>query len=437
MKNKLKTLSPELRKILKVACVKAAALKFKIYLVGGVARDLILGESTFDLDIVVEGDAVALAIDVAKHFKKDFKKHHAFGTATVYFDEHKIDFATARSEHYPHWGALPKVTPSSLKDDLLRRDFTINAMAIGLNKDDYGKLIDFYGGAGDLGKRLIKVLHEKSFLEDPTRILRAIRFEKRFPFKLDKGTKQLMTEALKLEALTFVHPHRLSTELILILKEPKPYPYIKRLYQVTGFSFVDGRIKLTDKDFDLFKRVERTIKIYKQKIKGHKKIEEWLIYLAAILINFSQPQILNFFKKFGLRKVDMIRILAMKENLSKVKKLDKEVKPHVIYHLLNPLSYESILFFYAYYPRKKLRKNIECFLDELAHMHLKVKGEDLKKMELAPLELYSRLLQRLLYATIDKGLETKEDEIREAKLIFRRLAKNKRLVKKRKRHKKY
>jgi len=188
MIDRLKKLSPQFKKVLKVSSALANSLGFKVYLVGGVVRDLILEKEVFDLDVVVEGDAIVFARELSKRLKSSFKKHHAFGTAVVEFDGHKIDFATARTEHYIHWGALPKVKPAALKQDLFRRDFTINAMAVSLNKKDYGKLIDLYNGLHDLRKGLVRALHKESFLEDPTRIIRAIRFEQRFSFKIEKDT---------------------------------------------------------------------------------------------------------------------------------------------------------------------------------------------------------------------------------------------------------
>ncbi|MBU1121352.1 MAG: hypothetical protein KKF54_01470 [Candidatus Omnitrophica bacterium] len=425
MLNKLKRLPVPFKEVLKIASKEAASLGFKIYLVGGVARDLILGKTIFDLDIVVEGDAALLALKLSKHFGASFRKHHAFGTAVVTLNKHKIDFATSRNEHYPHWGALPKVNPTGLREDLFRRDFTINAMAIGLNKNDYGKLIDFYGGVSDLKKGVIKVLHEKSFLEDPTRLLRAVRFAQRFSFKLDKDTALLMKEALSLEALTFVHHHRLIDELVLILKEAKPAAYIKKLYKLTELSFIDKKMKLEDTDFTFFKRVERTLAFYKKsfkKDKKDKKVEGWLLYLSGIMIRYSLEEIVDFFRKFSLKKGDMIRVFAVKENIGRIKQLNKDIKPHIIYRLLNPLSLESILFFYAYYTQRKIRANIECYLKELIYVHLKVKGQDLKKMEIKPYEIYSQLLQQLLYAKIDKGFTTKAQELEEVKRIFKRLS---------------
>jgi tRNA nucleotidyltransferase (CCA-adding enzyme) len=418
MISKLKNINPYFKPILESLSALADRMDVRVYLVGGVVRDLMLGEKIFDLDIVVEADAIEFAHKFADIHKKEFKKHHAFGTAVVYFDNHHIDFVTARSEIYSTFGALPKVKPASLKDDLLRRDFTINAMAISLNKPDYGKLVDYYFGEKDLKNGLIRVLHDNSFMEDPTRILRAIRFEQRFSFKLQVHTLKLAKEAIRKNALSFVNPHRRREELVLILKEPSPARYIKRLYELKILPLIGIRIILDKNDFRAFTEIERVLGFYKTKFKRHRQLEEWLIYLMAILRKAKRQEAAKLLDAFGFRKGEKIRILSLYDNMGKVRQLNKKVLPHVIYKTLNPLSFENIIFFYAYYRKKKIRKHIEIFLDKLINIRLKLKGEDLKRLGFKPPTLYGKLFERLLYAKIDKGFKTLEEEICEVRIIF-------------------
>ena len=155
------------------------------FVVGGFVRDLLLGIENLDLDLVIEGDGIAFARALGRREKARVKVHERFGTAVVMFPEgFKLDVATARTEYYEYPAALPTVEPSSIKKDLYRRDFTINTMAVRLNKGEFGALIDFYGGRRDLKEKTIRVLHSLSFIEDPTRVFRAIRFEQRFGFHL-------------------------------------------------------------------------------------------------------------------------------------------------------------------------------------------------------------------------------------------------------------
>ena len=420
MINKLKKLSPQFKKILKSSSLLAGFLGCKIYLIGGVVRDLILRKDVFDLDIVIEGNAIVFVKELANQLGVKFNRHHSFGTATLYFDGHKIDFATARTEKYTHQGALPRIKPSSLAKDLFRRDFSINAMAISLNKADYGTLVDLHNGFNDLKKGLIRVLHTKSFQDDPTRILRAIRFEQRFSFKIEPKTFKLMKEALRMQSLGLVGPHRLRDEVILTLKEPKPYHYIRRIKGLTGFSFLDKGIKLDEESFRLFLRIEKAYLYYKKRFKKYRELETWLLYLAAILIKLSSLKLKSFFHEFGFRRGERVIINSIKESKFKIKKIGGYSKPGVIYRVLEPYSLESILFFYAYYQDKKVRRNIEYFLDELAGISLKIKGRDLKKMNLEPCTLYGKVLLRTLYSKINKGLKGKREEAKEAKRIFKR-----------------
>ena len=421
MVSRLRNLSPRFKEILKVSLSLAGSLNFDIYMVGGVVRDLILGKEVFDLDIVVEGDAIVFASKLASQIKGGFNRHHAFGTATVCFDGHKIDFATARTEHYSHWGALPKVSPNILAEDLYRRDFTINAMAISLNKKDYGTLIDLHNGLNELNKGVIKVLHDKSFLEDPTRILRAIRFEQRFSFKIEDKTFKLMKDAISGGALKYVSLHRLRDELILILKEERAYQCIKRIKCLEGFSFINKNPKIDKESLKFFPRAASVISRYSKLIEKHEEPRVWLIYLAGMLIKLPKKEIMKIIHDFGFRKKERIVIESIKDGINRMKKLNKPVAPRVIYQELSFYKLESLLFFYAYYTEKNLRANIDCYLNELIDVRLKIQGRDLKSLGFRPLILYGKLLQKLLYVKIDKNLKTKEQEMEEAAIIFKRM----------------
>lgn len=200
----------------------ADKLKIKAYIVGGPVRDKLLGIKNFDLDFVVEGDGIKFAEALNKSLKGRLTKYPAFGTATIKSKSKKVDIVTARKETYKEPGAYPSVKPGEIKDDLFRRDFTINAMAIAVNKKGFGKLVDFYNGQKDLKKGLIRVLHDKSFMDDPTRIFRAVRFAVRFGFKIEPHTKKLMKDAVLGGFLGDVNTGRIRKEIELFLKEKNP-----------------------------------------------------------------------------------------------------------------------------------------------------------------------------------------------------------------------
>ncbi|MCX5697593.1 MAG: hypothetical protein NTU54_06490 [Candidatus Omnitrophica bacterium] len=238
MEKHLKRLPKEILDLIYLARDISTKEGVPAYLVGGCVRDLFLGTSHLDLDIVVEGDAISFADEFGRRLGVKVIHHRRFGTAAVPLAGHlKVDFATSRKEYYPHPADLPVVSPSSLKDDLFRRDFSINAMAINITARNFGKVVDLFGGKADLDKRIIRVMHVRSFIDDPTRILRAIRFEQRLGFRIEAHTLRYIKEAIKHHNI-FAHikPSRVVRELELILKEDRAIDCLLRLNQLCGLK---------------------------------------------------------------------------------------------------------------------------------------------------------------------------------------------------------
>ncbi len=192
------------------------------FAVGGFVRDILMGAANLDIDIVIEGDAIDFAKKIAQRRGGSIKAHKKFGTATVEMDDLRLDFATARRETYKEPGALPDIEPSSLGEDLKRRDFTINSMAIALGRDEFGCLIDPFNGRRDIKRGIVSVLYRESFIDDPTRIFRAVRFKERFDFEIEGETMKLMSEAIEREAFSTISRYRIRNELLLMLKELDP-----------------------------------------------------------------------------------------------------------------------------------------------------------------------------------------------------------------------
>ncbi len=248
--------------LLKAAGDAASGLGYPLYGVGGFVRDLLLGEPNFDVDMVVEGDAIRLTQTLAGKLGGRVRSHRRFGTAKWILPEgllpasaangnhagnsgrafpDALDFVTARTEFYEHPTALPTVERSSIKQDLHRRDFTINTLAVCLIPDRWGELLDFYGGRDDLEDGIIRALHSLSFVEDPTRILRAVRFEQRFGFSIDPRTEELIADALDL--LDRVSAERVRHELELILAEAEPERAFARLAELGVLSRLHPELK--------------------------------------------------------------------------------------------------------------------------------------------------------------------------------------------------
>jgi tRNA nucleotidyltransferase (CCA-adding enzyme) len=224
-----------------------------VFLVGGPVRDLLRGAKVLDLDVAVEGDGIVFARALAQRLGGEVKGHLRFGTAVLVLRPEwgppgtptaafaapvKLDVASARRESYRRPGALPTVAPGTSYDDLYRRDFTVNAMAVRLDPPAFGELLDPFGGRRDLAARLLRVLHEGSFRDDPTRLFRAVRFEQRLGFALEPGTGRLLGEAVAARALDTVTGERIRNELFLLLSEKNPLPGLRRLRQLSLFRAV-------------------------------------------------------------------------------------------------------------------------------------------------------------------------------------------------------
>ena len=227
---KFALLSKDIQDILKRVGAEADRAEMRVYLVGGVVRDLLLGQLSSDIDIVVEGDGFAFARKLAHKLKAEAVFHERFRTAALTLkDGMVLDVVTARRETYAQLGALPDIVPATMKEDLLRRDFTVNALAAGLNAANFGVLRDDVNGAADLGSKLIRIMHEQSFLDDPTRILRAARYVVRFGFQFDALTQDLLNQAVDQDVFKTLTPTRYFLEFRRILEEKDPVPSLDLL----------------------------------------------------------------------------------------------------------------------------------------------------------------------------------------------------------------
>lgn len=406
---------------------KSAGKKsMRAFVVGGFVRDMLLGVRNFDIDIVVEGDAISFGRHLAHIFKGSFVAYPKFGTSTVIMKwpkglrkpggaqpRLKIDFATARKESYEKPAALPTVLFSSLKDDLHRRDFTINAMAVSLGKGSFGSLIDFFGGEKDLENGVIKVLHDGSFIDDPTRIFRAVRFEQRFGFHIDKYTRNLIKYAMQKGMFLKTQHHRIRDEVILMLKEAEPIKAILRMKELHELRFIHKSIRVSKTTEDLFASIRSASLWYAKSLTKERHVDLWLIYLMALLENLTLDESKSICDKFAFRKSDRTRLLSCKKNCKKALKAlsGKSLLPSRVYSALDPLSFEEILFIRAKTKNKVNLSRIADFFTKHNKVRIKTGGEDLKKLGIEPGPLYTTLLGKTLRKKIDGEVKTKKDEL--------------------------
>jgi tRNA nucleotidyltransferase (CCA-adding enzyme) len=396
----------------------------KAYLIGGTVRDLFLHKENLDIDIVIEGDAIHLGERLAHELHGIIVSHKRFGTCTVTTPEYiKIDFATARRETYIKPAALPTVAFSSFKDDLERRDFTVNAMAISLNEEDFGCLIDFFDGVGDIEKKQIKVLHDKSFVDDPTRILRGIRLEKRLGFTIEPHTASLMRKSIEKEIYKTVEEPRLRDEIMLVLKEKEPFHIIKRMDEFRALKIVHPYLKLHKDLGGAFTAIDEACGWYNENSPRKRSVEKWLIYLMALFDDVSYDGTLYFCNKFELKRGERLRMISYKKQGGKVLKTlnaKRKILPSKIYRLLEPLSHETTLLLMAVSRSGLGKGRIMEFFHKYNGMRTTVRGDDIKALGVKASPHFAKIMEKILYRKLDGILNNREDELEYAKKLAKR-----------------
>nr|MBP7530071.1 CBS domain-containing protein [Syntrophorhabdaceae bacterium] len=344
----------------------ADEMGFHAHLVGGFVRDLLLRIDNFDIDVVIEGDGIAFAEEMVKRYHTRMRSHREFSTAKVLFpDGFKIDIATARLEYYRAPAALPTVEHGSLKLDLHRRDFTINTLAISLNKKSFGELVDFFGAQRDIKEKTIRVLHSLSFVEDPTRVFRAIRFEKRFGFKIGKQTLSLIKNAVKLNFLSRIRGKRIWSELALILKEEAPEAILARLDELDLLRFISPDIVFNKEKEKLFGQMHAVYQWHEFLYQG-KPVDKVQFYILAIVDNMKLPDVEKFaagmeiserFRKRAVENVEHLRL-----TMARFSQGAAGIRKSEIYRMLDSLSREAMLFIMARTRSDEVKKAISAYI---------------------------------------------------------------------------
>ena len=396
--------------MLELAGEVAEFLGFKAYLVGGSVRDLLRGQENLDIDIVIEGDGIIFAKAFGQRLNARVRAHDRFGTAQILASDLKLDVATARTEYYESPAALPTVETSSVKKDLYRRDFTINTLAIALNPRDFGLLIDFFGGQRDLREKTIRVLHNLSFIEDPTRAFRAMRFSERFGFKLSKHTENLIKSALRMNLFDKLSGSRLCDELLLTFSETEPVRTIKRLSDY-------GLLKVIHRDLVFDVRLETILLSVHDTLSWFNLLflderpDRGTLYLMALLSVLSEdnreaalerlatpPKVKEIISKGIFRARELINALPLND-------------PVKTYRAIHALDLETTLFAMASAADDQKKKEISHYLIELRKVTVQMNGADIRGMGIVPGPIYSAILSSVLDEKLRGGLRTKEAEI--------------------------
>ncbi len=400
--------------LLKDAGAAAEELGFKAYAVGGFVRDLLLRRENLDIDIVIEGgDGIVFAGEFAKKRNLRVRPHHRFRTAVLIFpDGFKVDVATARLEYYERPAALPTVERSSLKLDLYRRDFIINTLAVALNPKRFGELIDFFGAQKDIKEKTIRVLHNLSFVEDPTRGLRAARFAEKFDFKISKHTLNLIKNFVKLDIFRQLSGARLLDEMKNILGEDTAVKSIKRLHELGLLKLIHKSITW-DLGRELFFERTKEVLAWHRLLYTKDTVEDWLVLFLSLTDPLTEEELKELSKRLtisGRKRVTVIETRA--EGLKALGKLNSGLvkKNSDLYGLLEPLPIEIILYLLARAEKENVKKALSAYTTKLKFTETALKGRDLKKLGVPEGPVMGEILRQLFKKRLDNEIKSREEE---------------------------
>lgn len=408
-------LSPDMLRLLKQLGQVADQIPCNCFLVGGFVRDLLLYRPNQDIDIVVEGDGIEFARQYARLAGVRIHAHDKFKTAVIIFpDNFKIDIASARVEYYQFPAALPTVEMSSIKLDLYRRDFTINTLIIQLNSQHFGRLIDFYSAQKDIKAKAIRVLHNLSLAEDPTRVFRAIRFEKRFKFEIGKLTDGLIKNAVKINFFKDLSGRRIFSELRLILEEENPIPIIKRLQEYDLLEIIHPELKLTSDMVSILNSAKKVLSWF-DLLFLEESYMKWAVYFMAMIRHCDHPTATAICERLELApRLQVIFVKGRFKADQCLWQMDRNTlnRNSQLHERLSELKTEQILYIMAASGKQKIKKAISNYLTNLRYVSLSVKGGDIKAMGVPPGPIYQKILKAALNAKLNGLLKTSQDEHR-------------------------
>ncbi len=391
------------------------------YFVGGPVRDLLLGNPIVDVDMVIEGDAIALARRLAADLGGRVRAHKRFGTAKWLLSQRvwrqitdqvpegplppSIDLVTARTEFYTYPTALPQVEHSSIKQDLHRRDFTINTLAIRLDPDHWGELLDFYGGEADLQNGIIRVLHSLSFVDDPTRILRAARLESRLGFRLDPHSEALIADALPL--LKRVSGDRIRHELEQIFNEGEPERALARLQELGVLAHIHPGLRC---DRWLRVRYHALREDLKPEVWGLRPQDTFFLHLALLAYRLDAGEVETLSTHLKVARGDRVDLRLLAALRDALPNLARARRPSAIYRLLEPYPARVLAVAWLAGDSRRLRERLLRYQTEWRLVKPELTGDDLKALGLKPGPLFGRLLGALHEARLDGKVRTRGEE---------------------------
>ncbi len=399
----------------------ADEFKVNLFLVGGVVRDLMLRRPNLDIDIVVEGDGIALARLYSERYCGRCHCHEPFRTAVLLTREgYKLDIASTRMEYYDAPASLPIVEKSSLKVDLYRRDFTINTLVVSLNRKNYGEMRDYFGAGRDLKEHSIRVLHNLSFVEDPTRIFRAIRFEQKFSFSIGRQTLHLINNAIKVGFVRRLSGFRILHELKLICAESDPLPIFFRISELKLWREIFPELKTQVKA----QRRQARLMAAKEVVSWYEylyleeKLEVWRVYFLSFVGGLSAGQAHYCALRLGLDENAGQRFVSLRrrgiEAAAELGRLCGEGKIYRNSKLcacVADLPLEILLYIMAGHGNKRVKKALSNYITRLQFVEIEIDGHDLISAGLSPGPQFKEILNQIRDARLDGEVNNRQEEL--------------------------
>ena len=402
--------------LLQAAGTVASKKGFRLYVVGGFVRDLLLGMPNLDIDLVVEGSAIAMAKAMANRFGGEVRGHPRFGTAKWLLEGSSftslpaLDFVGVRRESYAHPGALPDVEPGSIEQDLLRRDFSINTLAICLNDGCFGQLLDLFGGVVDLRSGAIRVLHDLSFVDDPTRMLRAARYEARLNFSIESRSERLLIDALPL--LPRISGGRLTRELMLTLAEREPEKALRRLAALGVLDVIHPGLVFDELIGARFGR-----------LRGARERPAALDYLALHTLELPAEIIVSLAQRLSLTKADTEYLTRSSQAYRILPQLASDgLTASQVVHLLEPFRNGALSTVSNLADSPIVQERLARYLSEWCTVKSELDGDDLRALGVPPGPVYREILRSLRDARLDGAIGSRAEEEKMARTLAERAA---------------
>ncbi len=382
-----------------------------VYLVGGTVRDILLGEPNFDVDVAVEGDAIELARSLADALDGRVRAHRKFGTAVVlYGEDERVDVVTARTEFYDAPAALPSVEHATIREDLFRRDFTINAMAVSLKGEDFGRLVDPFGGRRDLAAKTIRILHNLSFIDDPTRIFRAIRYESRYGFRMDDHTQRLARGTIEMGLVGDLSSARLRDELVALLEEGDAGASILRLAELGAGAAIHPHLAADAEAVELLGRIRGLNEHYGTGIPA------WRMALAVLARRMPPDEVYAWLRRLKVQRRDLERVAAAVTVGPRI--LERlqggSAEPADVVAAADPYAPDAPLFAMAIEERPEL----DDYFRRLRNVQLEVSGSDLAELGVGESPEVGEILAELRRRKLNGQLDGRESELAAARELI-------------------